>query len=57
MACNVRMAWEPFDYDPEADTLYVRFTDAEVSRTTALGDLASLTTTLAAKWSASSSST
>ncbi len=33
------MGFEPFSYDPEADTLYVRFTDAEVSHTTSLGDL------------------
>ena len=33
------MGFGPLSYDPEADTLYVRFTTEQVCRTTALGDL------------------
>lgn len=33
------MGFEPLTHDSEADTLYVRFSAEEVSRTMALGDL------------------
>ncbi len=33
------MDFEPVSYDPDADTLYIRFTAQEVCRTSALDDL------------------